>query len=304
MLPDDFGNSADEQRLREFAWWMYERQEIFRKRFVEEQEPPWTDNEILKNYHFCHTFRELDRGSRYLINNIINRRDDRDVFFNVIFYRLLNLPESYEAAGGFTRVEDFDEDVVVSQLRAYQEDHPVFSPAYRVSAHKFADSDSKVENIIRGVLGEVHDQIDHYFEQVEGLGDMGMVTTELIEIQGIGGFLAYEIATDLSYGFMDIHENDFVNIGPGAEAGMQRILGEVDIDFIYWVVDHQDEIFDLHGFDFYSWNGCEWKDLTLRSVEHALCEYNKFRRAKQKSNPNLRLFEAMPGEQLDMEDFK
>jgi hypothetical protein len=304
MLSDKIFQSADEERLYEFLWWIVERQEIFRKRFIEEQDPPWTDNEILKNYHFCHAFRELDRGSRFLINNIVNRPNDRDVLFNIIVYRLLNLPESYEAAGGFTPVDEFNVDAVVSHLQAYREECPVFSPAYRVSAHKFAGSDSKVENIIRGVVGEVIEDIDYYTEQIQSQDDMEDVHDTLLEIRGIGDFLAYEIATDLSYGFADITENDFVNIGPGAEAGMERIWGDVDKEYIYWVRDNQSELFDHFDLELYSWNGCEWKDLTLRDVEHSLCELNKFRRAKTQDNPNLRKFDAIAGEQLDMNSFK
>lgn len=304
MISDKTFQSADEARLYEFLWWMVERQEIFRKRFIEEQDPPWTDDGVLKCYHFCHAMRELDRGSRYLINNIINRKDDRDVFFNVVWYRLVNLPESYEAAGGFTPIDEFDEDNVVSDLEAYGEDNTVFSPAYRVPAHRFVDSDSKVENIVRGVLADVHEDIDEYFGSIQGLTNMEEVYDELLAIRGVGDFIAYEIATDLSYGFMDITEDDFVNIGPGAEAGMERIWDDVDKDYIYWIRDNQSALFDHFDLDYYSWNGCRWKDLTLRDVEHSLCEYNKFRRAKTQVNPNLRKFNAMAGEQLDMDAFE
>jgi hypothetical protein len=304
MIPDRTYGAAKEDRLNEFLWWMCERQEIFRKRFILGEDPPWTDDNALKSYHFCHVYRELDRGTQYLLNNIVNRKDNRNVLFNVIFYRLLNRPDSYEAAGGFTHVDDFNADQVVSNLKAFNESNPVFSSAYRVSAHKFADSDSKIENVVYGILDEVRKDINYYLERMNVVSNLERAFTRLKEIDGVGDFLAYELVTDLNYGFLDCSENDFVNIGPGAENGLLHIWDESDEKYIDWLRVHSRELFTHFDLELFRWNGCRKKELTLRDIEHSLCEYAKFRRAKTQTNPNLRHFTAMPGKQSGMDAFE
>ena len=292
---------ADE--LEAFLWFMHERQEIYRRRFIEEEPPPWTEDSVLSTYHFCNVYRELDAGTKYLIENIIGAGPPRDVIFNVYLYRLLNRPESYDAAGGFTRVDEFDADDTIQRLREYRENgNPVFSSAYRIPAHKFAESESKIVNVLKGIIeADVQNSIDDYADRIENANSLEAVHEICCEVRGIGDFIGYEIVTDLNYGFLPFHENDFVNIGPGAESGLKYIFGDASKDHIYSLVAQQDDLFEACDIDFFYWNGEYEKRLTLRSIEHSLCEYAKYVRAQEMDNPHLRHYE--PGSQTSVNDF-
>lgn len=290
-------------QLEKFLGWMCERQKIFKRRFVEDEEPPWTEDEVLREHHFCNVYRELDAGTQYLLENIVDNSDNRDVFFNIVWYRFLNNPESYEAAGGFTPVGDFCPPQIVDRLEAWSETHSVFSPAYRVSAHRFADSESKIENIVYGIIrDDVIGHLDAYLSDLLHADDMAECFDALKQITAVGDFLAYELLTDLNYSFLPYTENDFVNVGPGAAKGLDLIFEEPEEDHIWWLMKNQDELFDKYNLDFWYWNGDHEKRLTLRDFEHSLCEFQKYVRAQQ-GEGTVRLFDPYGGDQQTMTEF-
>lgn len=273
--------------MADFVRFITERQRIYERR-ARGDDPPWTDDKVLQRYHFCNVYRELDAGTQYLRENILGCGADHDVFFNVLVYRLVNDPDSYEALGGFTPVNEFDVDTVVSRLHDY--DGRVFSPAYRIPAHRFVDSDSKVENIFYGVIrDDLLANFTTYWNGVSEADSWGDAHRLLRKLRGIGDFLAYEFVTDLNYDLLPFSENDFVNVGPGARRGLERLWYEDIDDYetkVQWIVDKQEELFNLHGCDFPYWNG---KRLTLRDIEHSLCEAEKFARVKNNEG-TTRLF--------------
>ena len=54
------------------AYWKFafERQNIFFKKAAGEQ-PPYTDDPILRTYKFCNVYRASDRVSQFLIRRVI-----------------------------------------------------------------------------------------------------------------------------------------------------------------------------------------------------------------------------------------
>lgn len=270
-------------KLNQFLWFVTERQRIYQRRFIKDELPPWTDNTILRNYHFCHVYRECDAATRYLRQYILSEDDGVDVLFNVIVFRLVNRPESFEAMGGVTPAMDFDTDEAVARLCEFGKRNPVFSPAYRIPAHRFVDSDSKVENVLYGIVrDDLLPNLSEYADQVLEADTMETAHAALTELRGIGDFIGYELVIDLNYELLPFHENDFVNVGPGARAGLDRIWGDID-DYegkIRWIVEEQEALFDEYDLDFYYWNGEREKRLSCRDIEHSMCEWNKHQRVK------------------------
>src|SRR5258706_15228485 len=62
----------NEEELKDFWYFVQERHNIYYKRFVKKEPKPWTKDRVLRDYFFTNVYRELDRGSLYLIDNIIN----------------------------------------------------------------------------------------------------------------------------------------------------------------------------------------------------------------------------------------
>lgn len=82
---------------------MYERMLIWKRRFVEKKERPWTKNKIFNESKFTNVYRELDRNSQWQIKNIL--LDDKLTLKNLIWkmmvFRFFNNPETFtfEAKG-------------------------------------------------------------------------------------------------------------------------------------------------------------------------------------------------------------
>ena len=125
--------------------------------------PHWTGT----CYHFCNVYRRLDYGTQYLLDEVLSREDERDIFFNTLVYRFFNRPQTFQFIGGFTPVDRFDPEGRCNALRIYEQDHSLFSSAYRVTTHSWADSDSKAVNIIKGIIrDDLLANFDYYCESV------------------------------------------------------------------------------------------------------------------------------------------
>ena len=268
--------SVDESYLEDFLWWITERQQIYVKRFIHDQDPPWTEHQILRAYHFCHAQRRLDRGTQFALDHVLRPdADDAGVLLNTLFYRFFNKPETYEAIGGFQDPSEFDCSSLFTVLDVYSDHHTLFSSAYRVTTHPWADMDTKHGNILFGVFREdILPNLHDYTDRIFNADSMEAAFDVLLEIDGVGEFLGYEILTDLNYRHLPFSENDFVNIGPGAELGLERIFDEVDESRLRWLHENQRDLFEKYEIDFPYLKGKP--SLTLRDLEHSACEASKY----------------------------
>jgi len=298
----------EEELLEEFLWWMCERQRIYIRRFMEGEDRPWTDDEILQEYHFCNVHRRLDYGTQVALDRILlEDKPDRDVLFNILLYRFFNRAETFDLLGGFNDPDEFEPEEVVKVLDTYADDRALFSSAYRVTTHSWADAGTKHENILVGVIGDdVLENLDDYTERIFGADSMEDAFEVLCEIRGVGDFLAYEIVTDLNYRHLPFSENDFVNVGPGAETGLVQLFGRSGEDLVRWFRMMQDELFADFGMEFPYMDGDEYPiqkpELTLRDFEHSLCEVRKYWFIKYEDRSSRR-FEPRDHAQDRLEDF-
>jgi len=60
-----------EQNLQQFWRFIAERHAIYKKKNIEKLPPPWTDDSILQEYKFTNVFRDLDPGTKYVIDKLI-----------------------------------------------------------------------------------------------------------------------------------------------------------------------------------------------------------------------------------------
>ena len=300
-----------QEDFEKFWWWINERQNIFEKRFINQESRPWTNDKFLRERHFCNVYRELDRQSQYYIRNIANEGDPRDVFLNTLLFRIFNKGETWDIIG-FQEVDSFDSESIIEDI-SFQRDNgnlKPFNSAYMITGSIYPELGSdKVRKYIQG-MGEqdIIANIDRYWDnRFTWEGDKlvcdkspSEMTNIWEEISGISDFLAYELYCDLTYNdWFPWDENDYVNLGPGANRGINWIFGALSeteiredeskgdylnrninksvpvdpVEFMEYLRDVQSE--NLPD-NFYYW---EDNDLTLRAIEHSLCEYDKWRRA-------------------------
>jgi hypothetical protein len=60
-----------EKNLKIFWQYIALRHEVYKKKNIEKLPPPWTDDSMLREYKFTNVFRDLDPGTRYVIEKII-----------------------------------------------------------------------------------------------------------------------------------------------------------------------------------------------------------------------------------------
>src|SRR6266702_298003 len=140
-----------EDRLNLFWWFVCERQTIWHKRSVQKLDSPWTQDPIMQSERFTNIYRELDPGTKYAIQQILEIDAPKpDKIFNIMFYRLTGRDKTH-AAVGFQHLATFDPAGLEQKLKHIRDvkGEPVFTAAYMVGAYTRMGSTDKVENIVR-----------------------------------------------------------------------------------------------------------------------------------------------------------
>ena len=261
---------------------------IWHRRFVlKRPQEEWTDDPILQKYKFTNVYRELDRGTQFLWGSVWHQKKLENILFPVVVYRFINRPEFFEWLG--TSALDIDEssdiDSLCEHCVAYQKETglPLFNTAYRVICNTPA-GDTRVQELGR-LLKEFQAHYDCIIDKIMAANSLQDLCTVLQEIKHVGPFLAYEIAMDLinlvpvlSKRF---DEDEWANVGPGAFIGLANIYPFQKEE---WTRENQSmglqackmlrnnqKTFLPKEFPYY--NG---KPLSLRNIEHSLCEYGKY----------------------------
>lgn len=95
-LPDE-SLSVYEPNLRLFFEVMHERQLIWKRRFIDKKERPWTKNKIFQESKFTNVYRELDRNSQWQIKNILldDKLSLKNLIWKLMVFRFFNNPETF-----------------------------------------------------------------------------------------------------------------------------------------------------------------------------------------------------------------
>lgn len=304
----DRGFEVDTAALDMFWKMIYVRHLIWYKRFVLKQPAPWTKNQIFLDYKFTNMYRELDRGTIYLLDHIVNnQRDPVEQVFNIILYRMFNRIATYDHIG-FQSIYNGPGGVTwpafrstFDKLRKYAEaGNPLYTDAHMVCAYEHfpgRDKLQRFEYIFSHVLKNLHDiMATVYFKD-----SLSYVHSALTKIHGIGPFIGYEVAVDISYcEWNKQNEDEWVNPGPGCQRGLKRLFSNIRPkqcqEVIVMLRDYQQSEWDRLGLDFprIAYNG---KYLTLRNIEHDLCEFFKYNKVSEKKGRARCRFVAqtMPG---------
>ena len=283
MSPD----GLREDMLKKFWWFLKERQAIWHNRFVLKKSPPWTEDPVLRAYKFCNVYRELDRGTIYCVNEILSCMDKQAVVFNVMVYRMFNLPSTYDVLG-FVKPSRFDSDRAEVKLQALAASgQKVFSHAYMLAGTGLHGRGAKIKDYCRVLGGVAADK--GFLRNVLAAGGMEEAWRAVRLAKWFGPFVAYQVVLDLAM-VLGWDQNEWCYIGPGALRGVgwlqgqESLLlmrgpkpqGDVEATLRWLLAVHEDVL----GSQF-KWlmKGKSRIPLTLQNVEFALCEFNKYQRA-------------------------
>lgn len=306
----------------EFWRYILERQRIWYKRFILKQLPPWTSNSVLQRYHFCNNYRELDKGTIYLINKLTPLKANRKkVLFNVVAYRFFNSYGFFDKIGGLLDPVTYDAHVFIKTLdELIAKVESLYSPAYIVSPFvikpNYRPKDKHVQ--LAFIIEVLQAKIDELVAKIDSANTPKESFESLKEIPNVGNFLAYEFWTDLTYfdffkqGWTD---NDFVNIGPGARWGLNIMMGKDVKGYLLSPEDYLKLLYILRDsmpnalkqLDLLEeWLKIAYKTaysnlpfLSLRNIEHSLCEYRKYWRIKNNKSGRRRLLKHVKIKRVD-----
>lgn len=298
-----------------FTDYILARETIRQKRLAGEPWP-WSDDPIFQNNRFCNVYREDDRTTIWFRENVRKKVHLRGLGRSIVDSRLHTLRATMlfrwfnrietgellfnsELAPGWSLVFARTAPDMYAALKEcedlLQEERinkslPVITGSYCILS---APGMPKLQGVLKFVEGAWHSGI---LEQVAGdpqrhnmsLKDLWV---RLKEIHGLGGFMAYEIVTDMRWtpqfsSAPDI--NLWANPGPGAVRGLAKIFrgytGGRDIKAEHKTSSHNMQV-EMQYLRQYTTDALGHlpmfsRGFDMRDVEMTLCEVDKFCRVR------------------------
>lgn len=261
-------------------YWANERHWIHLKRYTGDPWP-WTDDPILQKYKFTEVYRELDKVTTWLrVNWREPYANHPNLWLMMCLARVINWPPTLQEIVERTSFPDeWCPDDIVAVMRDRQaRGEKVYTGAYMLRGdiwREHAETNDKptytVKTILHQLVVDADNAAPKYDDTIESF------TKRLSAYPGWGGFLAYEVATDLRWTRYLRHAEDIMtwaNAGPGAQRGLCRVFGlplktalreEESLEMVRNLLAASRKRLGLH-----------MKPFEMRDVEGSLCETDKY----------------------------
>ena len=292
-------HKAIPEMLTSFILFVRERHLIWIRRNLQNlPRKQWTENKILKEHWFTNIYRELDRGTAFLKRNLHETvfrsrnlepihgpnsiRILKRILLKCFSYRLVNRLDTFLEFGKLPDIGDYQD--WVKFLR-----------------YKYQLNKEGGEKSIIFTRAHQNNGLERYFETMEyvksNLSSMAQDLQNAAErrqvkqcffiikdVPGAGKFMSWQILCDLLElrQLGDCTDNQWTCLGPGARNGLRRIFREVkEKDELFLTRVLRDlcqaqgttsayQVLDLDPPTFLG------KEVSLKNIEHALCEYDKY----------------------------
>lgn len=277
----------DMDALDTFFYLMAERHRIYRKRTAG-LPFPWTTDPVLLDNRFCNVYRILDRGTQYVVNEIINKgpQDHRETCFRVMLYKLFNRIPTWEYIVqklGTPTWETFDINKYGRVLRARLLSSPIYTSAYQIPAPKLGYPTSHM-NHLRQLQMMMDDDVPTLLLRKTCLKD----AFKLIEsYPGMGPFLGLQLLLDLNMtSQLDFSESEWVTCGPGSRNYLRQIFGNtvsgIENEAIAYLHITQNDHFERMGITDPPSLSPDRPGVSYVDIEHSLCECHKYVRLRKR----------------------
>jgi hypothetical protein len=265
------------------SYWRFARarQDVYEAR-VAGTSGPWTSDPVLTTFRFTNAFRAADRVSQELLR--AQRAGDsnpHEVLFRTLLFRFFNRPQTFRLLaaelGGVPSWAEFDRRRYAAVLgQAMGAGERLYSAAYIIPSPPLGyprkhDNHLALLELVLG--GDVADEL-------VGATSLRALFRLLVQLPGLGPFLAFQLAVDLGYAApWALDESEFVVAGPGAASGIRKCFvdagGLSNTDLIRWMADGQSEQFAQRGLrpvTLFS------RPLQLIDCQNLFCEVDKYAR--------------------------
>ncbi|MGD9210727.1 MAG: putative DNA base hypermodification protein [Desulfobacteraceae bacterium] len=261
-----------------------ERYEIYLKKEICKSPKPWTEDPVFLSWRFCNVFREDDKVTSWIRENVRKPYlSDPNVFICMVICRLFNKISTLSCLKSNGLFKKWNSMIAKTVLKGVK---PVVGAAYVVRS---PDGMSKLDGILK-MIDLIAKDTYHLCVRIEpGETTLESVWLELCKYPCIGRFIAYEIISDLRWtSFLDQAPDimTWANAGPGACRGLSWLVNN-DYSAVPYSASTavQTKIIDTlrtlleysQNTDFWPKKFPKWE---MRDVEHWLCEYAKYARVK------------------------
>jgi len=248
---------------------------------------PWTDDPILAAYRFCNVFREDDRVTRWFRDTIrepLGQDGPRQLLAAVVF-RWFNKIETGELLKPLLLGTWNTEEARRLLKDRVASGHTILGAAYMIKSPPGMD---KVDGLL-SCIDPIAQEAEHLAWHIDpGETELQGVHDCLKEYPYLGAFMAYEIVTDLRHTFLLDQAPDIMtwaSAGPGAARGLCRVQGLPLGTLRYQGPrDQQTLIAGMRCLLAQSQDPAfwpvDWPRWEMRDVEHTLCEFDKYERAR------------------------
>jgi len=271
-----------------FIYWIRERHQIYRKRRAG-QIAPWTNDPVLRQYFFTNPYRENDKVTQWFRQHLREPlRDDPRVLFATVAFRWFNLPSTgcalmhYPSEGKWPGLlGKWRTGAATALLGGLKEQGKVFTGAFNISAS--GSTKPKVNRVCEDYIEPVWRDRANLLHRVEGCTTLQDAHALLRQYTGLGGsgFMAYEIICDLRYTYLLEDATDictWTNPGPGCHRGLARLEGQSLQGARRVKVD--EPLIKMRDLLAYTRRRLPSMQFEMREIEHSLCEYDKYERAR------------------------
>lgn len=300
--------------------WIHERHAIYlRKAYVEGTEVPnwarpgttdpegwlgpdpfrwhlgvYTDDPILAEYRFCNVFRELDRVTVWIRENIREPfAEHEDLWLMLAIARYINWPETLRELmdeGAWPSEPGWEPADMTPILEARKSrGEKVETGAYMIRAESDPEKEwydwSKQRYVSEVVIGQLWDDRElwrrylAYARRTPRIQPVWESLARRSSYTGWGPFMAYQVVLDWSHSTVLPYPTDretWAAVGPGSKRGLNRLhgrpvgasLSQAD------AVEEMRELLDRTRYSLASWV----PPLEMEDIQNSLCETDKYLR--------------------------
>ena len=280
------------ENVERFFYWINERHAIYQRRNMGLPRSEWTNDPILQKYKFTNPFRENDRVTVWMRENWTKPNDNKrsaEIIFNCCLFRMVGTSEFAEEHGWVEFSTNWDSEYTKSLIKnRIAEGKRTFTGAYIITNQGLKLP--KAEVVVDHFLKPIYDASEHIAVSAGFSQSLQKTHEKLAEYRGWGGggFMAYEVVTDLNYTPVLKNATDrftWANAGPGAKRGLNRILGnplkksmtqKVANEGMQDLLQMTKEVYPFNGYLLGEHIPTDQVD--MRTIEHSLCEWDKYER--------------------------
>ncbi len=294
-------------RIKEWAYWITERESIRHKKEVLGLPPPWTDDFVMADTRWCNVRRMDDKVSRWMLTNWYrdfhrsrDYVDHKHVVGAALLARMINRVETLtHISGGTGRYVPFDYNLYLERMYQLKDKkQPVFTGAYIING---ASGGPKIEQVL-GAVRQFYETAGLHAAKYLRTDSMQITADNLAALRGVGSFISGQVVADLRWLLGSVVPDEhgqgggswadrmrWAPVGPGSSRGMRYLLG------LYSPADMAGRGSDMNQAEFTKYIGMlielakrhptvgpifDERGLEAHDTQNTLCETSKLIRIK------------------------